>query len=92
MDDYALFTKSNMSPGMCLNDNEFGPSVVGCRGDFDFTQKFERIVLSIIPNSVYIALVLTRLVVLAQRPKIVAGEFLKLSKLVCSSTLLCGFP
>ncbi|KAG5794653.1 hypothetical protein H9Q69_006287 [Fusarium xylarioides] len=37
----------------CLNDGSLGPGVQGCRGDFDFTQKFERIFLSIIPTAVH---------------------------------------
>ena len=72
-----------MSSTLCLNDDDFGPSVSGCRGDLDFTQKFERIVLSIIPASVFFALALTRSVVLVQRPKIVAGNLFKYCNLVC---------
>jgi hypothetical protein len=71
-----------MSSTLCLNDDSFGPAVRGCRGDFDFTQKFERIVLSIIPASVFVACAVARIVVLWRRKRIVNGNFLKYSKLV----------
>lgn len=67
---------------MCLNDDTFGPSVTGCRGDFDFTQKFERIVLSIIPAAVFIAAAVADVAVLAQKPRIATGNLLKYTKLV----------
>lgn len=35
----------------CLNDGAIEPAVVGCRGDFDFTIKFEKIVFSLIPSA-----------------------------------------
>ncbi|KAH6957100.1 P-loop containing nucleoside triphosphate hydrolase protein [Fusarium avenaceum] len=57
----------------CLNDDSFGPGVQGCRGDFDFTQKFERIFLSIIPTVVFIAATFARVAVLSQRERIVGG-------------------
>lgn len=62
-----------MTPSGCLNDDAFGPVVQGCRGDFDFTLKFESIVLSIIPASVFVALVAVRIGYLAQRRSIVIG-------------------
>ncbi|ESU15058.1 hypothetical protein FGSG_08308 [Fusarium graminearum PH-1] len=65
----------------CLNDGSWGPGVQGCRGDFDFTQKFERIFLSIIPTSVFIASAIARVAVLAQRERIVNGVLLQLVKL-----------
>lgn len=39
--------------GHCLNDETLGPAVIGCRGDFDFTQGFAAVVLSIIPVGVF---------------------------------------
>lgn len=70
----------------CLNDGSWGPGVQGCRGDFDFTQKFERIFLSIIPTSVFIASAIARVAVLAQRERIVNGVLLQLVKLVSVSS------
>lgn len=69
-----------MSSTLCLNDDTFGPTVQGCRGDFDFTQKFERIVLSIIPGAVFVALALARIAVLSQQRRLVSGNFLQFVK------------
>ena len=63
-------------------DNDFGPTVQGCRGDFDFTQKFEHIFLAIIPSSIFIALALVRIALLAQHSAIVRGAAFKYAKLV----------
>ncbi|KAM0556988.1 hypothetical protein ACHAPJ_005667 [Fusarium lateritium] len=65
----------------CLNDGSFGPGVRGCRGDFDFTQKFERIFLSIIPTAVFIAATFARVAVLSQRKRIVGGLILQSVKI-----------
>jgi ATP-binding cassette, subfamily C (CFTR/MRP), member 1 len=35
-------------------DNVFGPRVVSCRGDFDFTLLFEQALLSMVPSAVVI--------------------------------------
>ncbi|KAI5464884.1 P-loop containing nucleoside triphosphate hydrolase protein [Mariannaea sp. PMI_226] len=74
-----------MSSTLCINDGAFGPGVQGCRGDFDFTQKFERIFFSIIPASVFIAAAITRVAVLSQRPRIVGGAILQYAKLITIS-------
>ncbi|OBS23407.1 hypothetical protein FPOA_03955 [Fusarium poae] len=65
----------------CLNDGSWGPGVRGCRGDFDFTQKFERIFFSIIPTVIFIASAIARVAVLAQRERIVNGVILQSVKL-----------
>ncbi|KAF4629796.1 hypothetical protein G7Y89_g8347 [Cudoniella acicularis] len=65
----------------CLDDDSFGPAVHGCRDDFDFTIKFEKIFFSLIPASVFIALALTRTVFLLGRPEIVRGPILRGTKL-----------
>ncbi|RGP60633.1 hypothetical protein FLONG3_10802 [Fusarium longipes] len=65
----------------CLNDGAWGPGVRGCRGDFDFTQKFERIFFSIIPTVIFIASAIARVAVLAQRERIVNGVVLQAAKL-----------
>lgn len=67
----------------CLNDEAFGPAVEGCRGDFDFTIKFESIFLSMIPAAIFIAVSLPRIVYLGRRPVIVGGSLLRIAKLVC---------
>ncbi|KAM0421107.1 hypothetical protein ACHAPT_011178 [Fusarium lateritium] len=66
-----------MSSSLCLNDGTLGPGVRGCRGDFDFTQKFERIFLEIIPAAVFVAAAFARVAVLSQRPRIVGGVVLQ---------------
>ncbi|OAA80536.1 ABC transporter [Akanthomyces lecanii RCEF 1005] len=50
----------------CLNDDRFGPLVVGCRDDFDFTKTFEQLALSVVPNILFIIIVATRMVKLAK--------------------------
>lgn len=35
----------------CSNDGAMEPAVVGCRGDFDFTIKFEKMFFSLIPST-----------------------------------------
>ncbi|KAG4443174.1 hypothetical protein IFR05_001316 [Cadophora sp. M221] len=67
----------------CVNDESIGPAVEGCRGDFDFTIKFERICFMLIPTAVFIAICLPRIVYLTRRPVIVyGGRFLQISKLL----------
>ncbi|KAH7019065.1 P-loop containing nucleoside triphosphate hydrolase protein [Ilyonectria destructans] len=70
-----------MSSMLCINDGSFGPGVQGCRGDFDFTQKFERIFFSIIPASVFVAAAVARVAVLSQRSRIVNGRIFQYLKL-----------
>lgn len=67
----------------CLNDGDFGPSVQGCRDDFDFTLKFEKIFLSILPAAIFIALSIARTALLARWPKVVQGNWYRAVKLVC---------
>lgn len=73
----------------CRNDDAFGPTVEGCRGDFDFTQKFERIFFAIIPASIYITLATVRLAVLAQRRRVVGGSLFQYTKLVSLTRWPC---
>ena len=65
----------------CLGDDSLGPTVKGCRADFDFTIKFENIFLSILPAAIFVAGSLPRLVYLTRRPAIVSGAPLKILKL-----------
>ncbi len=67
----------------CLSDSSIGPAVQGCRGEFDFTIKFESIFFALIPTAVFIALCLPRIVYLLHKPAIVGGAFLRATKLVC---------
>ncbi|OAA53807.1 ABC transporter, transmembrane domain, type 1 [Niveomyces insectorum RCEF 264] len=71
----------------CRNDDTFGPTVRGCRGDFDFTIKFEQLFLAIIPPSVFVAVALPRLVYLWRQPAIVSGALLRTAKLICIAAL-----
>lgn len=68
----------------CISDQSFGPAVEGCRDNFDFTIKFERVVFMLIPTTIFIAISLPRLLYLMRRPVIVNGgsKFLQAAKLV----------
>lgn len=66
----------------CLNDVAFGPTVQGCRGNFDFTLKFETVVLDLLPASIFIALSLLRIAHLVRRPVTIKGTLLRVSKTV----------
>ena len=66
----------------CPSDLSFGPGVRGCRDDFDFTFKFQKIIFSILPASVLIASSAPRLVALIRRKRIVHGAWFQYTKLV----------
>lgn len=66
----------------CSNDQAFGPSVHGCRGDFDFTIKFEKIFFSLIPSSIIVAIAAPRLIALTRRTLVVTGAWFQFTKLV----------
>jgi ATP-binding cassette subfamily C (CFTR/MRP) protein 1 len=42
-------------------DDRFGPTVVGCRDDFDFTLMFEQSILSLIPSVVLLIVSVARI-------------------------------
>ncbi|KAK0652546.1 P-loop containing nucleoside triphosphate hydrolase protein [Cercophora newfieldiana] len=71
----------------CLeSDKLFGPAVDGCRGDFDFTIKFEKVFFDIIPASIFTAVSLTRVLYLGtRRPAIIAGSWFNFLKLAIIS-------
>ncbi|KAG9253072.1 ABC transporter [Emericellopsis atlantica] len=71
----------------CLNDNTFGPAVRGCRGDFDFTQRFEEIVLALVPAAILIGLGLVRCSVLLRQPKVIEGRLFQWLKIVVAVSL-----
>lgn len=66
----------------CVNDADFGPAVQGCRDDFDFTLRFEKIFLSILPAAIFIALSVPRIVFLVRQPKVAKGLVWQLAKQV----------
>jgi ATP-binding cassette subfamily C (CFTR/MRP) protein 1 len=68
----------------CADDSSFGPAVQGCRDNFDFTIRFERLFFGIIPASVLIVLGLGRAFTLLRRPTVVTsgGLGLRIAKLV----------
>ncbi|KAF0641998.1 hypothetical protein NXS19_010672 [Fusarium pseudograminearum] len=70
-----------MAVSGCINDNSFGPIVQGCRGDFDFTLRFQNIILGIVPAAIFILIALTRVATLAFRSRIVDGKVLQFTKL-----------
>lgn len=78
------------SPSMnnCVNDNSFGPAVHGCRGDFDFTQEFERIILSVVPTAAFLLLAPGLVYHLADKPRLVSGLPFQLIKVVSTIHIL----
>jgi ATP-binding cassette subfamily C (CFTR/MRP) protein 1 len=71
-----------MAFSACLNDETFGPAVDGCRDNFDFTIKFERIFLSLVSASLFIVIAQVRIIFLAQGPRMVDGKWLWMLKVV----------
>ncbi|KAI0113106.1 putative ABC multidrug transporter [Daldinia grandis] len=63
------------------NDESLGPSVLGCRGGFDFTIKFEQLFFYLTPSIIFVLLSLWRIYLLARRPTIVDAPLLRLVKL-----------
>ncbi|KAK3311928.1 ABC transporter [Apodospora peruviana] len=58
----------------CTSDLTFGPSVSAhCRGGFDFTIKFEDIVLSLLPSSVFVVLAIARISYLFRAEPVTRG-------------------
>ena len=66
----------------CRNDLTLGPFVSGCRGDFDFTILFERLILSVVPSVCFLVLSSYRIWYLRSRRIVIKGHFLFLTKLV----------
>ena len=69
---------------LCENDGAFGPAVRGCRGNFDFTRKFEAIVFSILPSACYVVLAGMRLTYISRHPHITDNYLLRTIKAVSS--------
>jgi len=73
----------------CASDRTFGPAVLGCRGNFDFTVKFEDIVLSLLPASLFIILAIFRIWYLCRAESLERGSsWLLMTKLVGDSYLV----
>ncbi|KAL7904487.1 ABC transporter [Trichoderma velutinum] len=70
----------------CVNDDSLGPFVLGCRDDFDFTLKFEKIFLSALPAVIFTVVSVPRFLFLAGRPAIVKGSIFKYIKLAAQAT------
>lgn len=79
--EYIEYTVMEFSG--CVNDESIGPAVEGCRGDFDFTIKFERICFLLIPTAIFITICLPRIFYLSRQPIIVyGGRILQIAKVV----------
>ncbi|PYI34585.1 ABC transporter [Aspergillus indologenus CBS 114.80] len=74
-----------MGSSSCVDDASFGPTVQGCRGDFDFTLKFEDIVFSILPSAVFIVFAIPRASLLARKSSIAGNVYLQSTKLTTAS-------
>lgn len=72
----------------CVNDGSLGPGVRGCRGDFDFTLRFEHVFLSLLPSSLFIVLATLRIAYLSQHWRIIEGRRFQFFKLVQRSIIL----
>ena len=68
----------------CRNDGSLGPTVEGCRDDFDFTITFENIILTVVPASVFAILAIGRLLSLRKYRVVVDEQYFGLLKLVRS--------
>jgi ATP-binding cassette, subfamily C (CFTR/MRP), member 1 len=65
------------------DDASFGPTVQGCRGDFDFTFAFEQYIFSIIPSAILLLAAPIRLAVISRLKAKVDGNGFRYLKLVC---------
>ncbi|KAI9146961.1 ABC multidrug transporter B [Paramyrothecium foliicola] len=80
------------------NDETWGPQVLGCRGNFDFTIHFEEVVFIIVPASIAILCMLLRFrqlqsqSVLTHAGSILAGAWVCLSGLQIALLILWALP
>ncbi|KAJ6780632.1 hypothetical protein PWT90_01728 [Aphanocladium album] len=72
----------------CLNDDQLGPLVTGCRDDFDFTKTFEQLFLSIAPCVLFLLVAATRLTRLVRTPPNAHAPQLLLAKTLTTCALL----
>lgn len=71
-----------MTVSPCTNDAAFGPTVSGCRDDFDFTITFQHSILSILPSACFIILALFRLALQWREPHQTGNIALRNTKVV----------
>lgn len=76
---------------VCEADFAFGPTVTGCRGDFDFTLLFEKTILSIVPSLAIIIALAVRLPQLRSKPAVIGGNWYRNLKLVSHAISLFNF-
>ncbi|OJJ99191.1 hypothetical protein ASPACDRAFT_120323 [Aspergillus aculeatus ATCC 16872] len=72
----------------CTDDISFGPAVKGCRGDFDFTLKFETIILSILPSATFVVLSIPRGIWLARKSTVKGNVIFQSIKLTAAVIFL----
>ncbi|KAH6652223.1 putative ABC multidrug transporter [Truncatella angustata] len=65
---------------ICPGDRSFGPAVVGCRNDFDFSITFEETILSIVPSGLFILIAAWRLHTLTSYQKLIRGHAIRYLK------------
>ncbi|KAK8042694.1 hypothetical protein PG994_013177 [Apiospora phragmitis] len=68
-------------------DGRFGPTVQGCRGNFDFTLSFEQYIFTILPASALLIAAPLRLFHLRKLPAVVGGSLLRHLKLAALLSL-----
>ncbi|KAK3987100.1 ABC transporter [Cladorrhinum sp. PSN332] len=71
------------------DDGAFGPSVHGCRDDFDFTFAFEQYFFSIAPSAIFLLAAPIRIALLRKAPSKVDGSFLRTAKVVTIAIFSC---
>lgn len=71
-----------MNKTASCNDAAFGPTVHGCRHDFDLTLAFEQYILTLVPAVLFILVTPFRIASLRKTPSRVQGQPLRLAKLV----------
>ena len=68
-------------------DNRFGPVVVGCRNDADFTLFFEQCILSLLPSAFLLLLVPIRFFSLHKSNVKTLPSYLQVAKVVSRSLI-----
>jgi hypothetical protein len=76
-----LIAAMNSKSSLC-DDTALGPSVHGCRGDFDFTIAFEQYFFSIVPSAILLLTVPWRFAFLGRHRVKVTGNGFRYLKLV----------
>lgn len=79
----------NVSTPLC-DDAAFGPVIVGCRQDFDFTLSFQQYFFSVVPSAFLLLAGPLRILALRRQVAKVDGNVLKYAKLVYLSLFQCN--